>query len=283
MEKLITLLTVVLISSSMMGQSFQTIEEDELTTYAPKDNGILTVHNVNGPITIRGTDRSDILIKYELKVKPKSSSGLSQAKEDLSFVIGKMNDSVAVVLNSPFVSYYRGQRRTNIDSESMNYWFICTIDLEVPANINLNLATINEGKVLVENITGTVIADNVNGDVILDNVKGQVITETINGDIRVDFLGNPGDGSQFQTINGDIRTNVPDYLSAKVSFKSMNGEFYTDFDYTSNESGRLIKNEENKRGSQYKIEQMTEVTIGSGKSSLFYETLNGDMFLRKLN
>lgn len=283
MKKLTIVLMMALVTSVAKGQGYQTIEEDQSVVYAPKNNGVLTVHNINGPVTIKGTNRLDVAVKYELKVKPKSSRGLSQAKQDLSVEIMKMGDSVAIVLNSPFVKYFGGSRHMNIDSESMGYWFICSIEVEVPQNINLNVATVNDGNVEIKNITGSVVADNVNGDVFIDKVVGKVFTETVNGDIRVDFYDNPGDGSHFQTVNGNIRTNVPDDLSASISFKSMNGEFYTDFDYSSGQSGRTIKNDDYERGIQYKIEQLTKVKVGPGESSLFYETLNGDMFLRKLN
>ncbi len=283
MKKLITLLTIAIIASSAMGQGYQTIEQNEVTIGVPHNDGILAVLNINGQVSVKGTNRSDILIKYKLKAKPKSVRGIDRAKEDLSFDISKLGDSVAVALNGPFVNYYRGRQHVNINSNDLDYWFICNIDLEVPTNINLEVATINDGNVEIKNITGSVIADNVNGDVSINKMNGQVITETVNGDIRIDFQSNPGDGSNFRTINGNIRTNVPKDLSANISFKSMNGEFYTDFDYLTGETGRVVKDASNKRGIQYKIEQITKVKIGSGKSSLFYETLNGDMFLRKLN
>lgn len=283
MKKLITLLTIAFVWSSVAGQGYQTIEEDKSIVYAPKNNGVLTVHNVNGPVVIKGTNRTDVLVQYKLKVKPKSSRGLAQAKKDLSFDIMKMGDSVAIVLNSPFVNYYKGQRHINIDSESMDYWFVCDIEVEVPSNINLNVATVNDGIIKIENITGSTVADNVNGDVTIDKVNGQVVAETINGDIRVNFLSNPGDGSNFQTINGNIKTNVPQNLSASISFKSMNGEFYTDFDYSVGQTGGVLKDESDRHGTEYRIEQLTKVKIGSGKAALSYETLNGNMYLRKLN
>ncbi len=283
MKKLITLFTIAIACHSLPGQGYQTIEEAEKTLSVPENNGILAVLNINGEVSVKGTNRSDILIKYKLKAKPKSSRGFEHAKEDLRFLIQHDGDSVIAALMGPFVNYYRGKRHVNINSEDLDYWFFCTIDVEVPRNINLEVATINDGNLTIENINGMVAADNVNGDVSIDKVTGQVITETINGDIRIDFDANPGDGSRFQTINGHIKTNVPKDLSASISFKSMNGEFYTDFDYSIGKTGNVLKGDSDRKGTEYRIEQFTKVKIGTGQSSMFYETLNGNMYLRKLN
>ena len=70
MKKLITLLTIAIVSSSAMGQGYQTIEQNEVTIGAPRNDGILVVLNINGQVSVKGTNRSDILIKYQLKAKP---------------------------------------------------------------------------------------------------------------------------------------------------------------------------------------------------------------------
>ena len=195
----------------------------------------------------------------------------------------RSGDSVFVALNGPFVQYRNGRRHVNYNSDFLGYWFDCDIEVEVPKNINLRAATVNDGNVKIENIKGDVVADNVNGGLSLQEVNGKVFAETVNGDIEVNFTGNPGDGSHFQSVNGNIKTVVPSSLSATIAFKSMNGEFFTDFPYSLGEGGKVLKNDSKRDGTSYRIEQLTNVTVGRGQASLYYETLNGDMYLRKLN
>lgn len=283
MKGLIFLIILGPLSPPGFSQGYKTLEEKTLNIKSPGVEGTFTVMNINGQVKVLGTERNDIRISYKLEAKPTRRGGLEQAQEDLSFDIEYFDDSIAAVLNAPFVQYHSGGRHMNINSNHMDYWFICDIEVEVPKSLNLNLATVNDGGVIVNNINGKVVADNVNGDVRINGVEGIVITETVNGDIKVDFLKNPGNGSRFQTINGNIKTNVPDDLSATIAFKSMNGEFFTDFDYMLGPSGKIVENTSHKRGTQYRVERLTKVTVGSGESSLFYETLNGNMYLRKQN
>ncbi|MEQ9423015.1 MAG: hypothetical protein RJQ09_01260 [Cyclobacteriaceae bacterium] len=274
MKRTIYILIVLTIPILGFGQGYQTLEEKTSSFKAKKK---VKVMNINGPITVVGSDRSDIKLSYELKAKPEYDGGLENAKEDLSFTVKEYNDSLVVYLDGPFIRWREGRRHINHNSEDYDYRFNCVISLEVPTNIDLDVSTINQGNVKVSNISGKVIAENVNSGVELTNIRGTVVANAINGDIDVDFDGNPGSGSFFETVNGDIKTKVPTNLSASVAFKSMIGEFYTDLNYTSEKTGIVKKND---RNTTYKIEQLTQVKFGNGEADMYFETLNGNMYLR---
>lgn len=104
----------------------------------------------------------------------------------------------------------------------------------------------------------------------------------MNGAVNVSYLVNPPAASVYHTINGDITVKYQNGLNADLYFKSMNGKYYTDFDHVEPISNTLEKNTENKSNSTvYKISKGNAVRIGSGGKQFNFETLNGNVYIRK--
>ncbi len=148
--------------------------------------------------------------------------------------------------------------------------------------MNLNVSTIKNGHVTVENVSGAKIrAHNVNGPVALSNVKGTTDAVTVNGNVDVKYLANPAGASSYKTINGTINVSYQSNLSADLQFKSMHGDLYTDFDNVILPAN-LTKNQENRgNGTVYKLSKVTAVRVGSGGALFKFETLNGSVYIKK--
>ena len=70
-------------------------------------------------------------------------------------------------------------------------------------------------------------------------------------------------------------------LSAVVSYKSMNGDFYTDFEIEKISSKIEKNNEKSKTGTIYRINNIPRIKIGEGGFQMNFETINGDMTIKK--
>jgi DUF4097 and DUF4098 domain-containing protein YvlB len=124
--------------------------------------------------------------------------------------------------------------------------------------------------------------NNVNDGIIISNAKGKTRAHTVNGDVTVSYVKNPPEESSYYTINGDIKVNYQPDLSADCEFKSMNGEFFTDFP-----AARIlpssVKKVEEKKGDAtvYKLNSSTAVRFGNGGRTFKFETLNGNVYIKK--
>src|SRR5690606_18395486 len=89
-----------------------------------------------------------------------------------------------------------------------NWWQDYTvrydIEVRVPRNAAVDLSTVNDGDVIVENVHGALEVSNVNGRVDLSGVRGAGTITTVNGTIDAAFDRAPADSLSFKTVNGEI-------------------------------------------------------------------------------
>ena len=75
----------------------------------------------------------------------------------------------------------------------------------------------------------------------------------------------------------------PANMSGICQFKSMNGSFYTDFPNVEVLPAQVTKNEEERRGGgvTYKLNVSNRIKIGNGGKLFKFETMNGDIYIKK--
>jgi DUF4097 and DUF4098 domain-containing protein YvlB len=152
----------------------------------------------------------------------------------------------------------------------------------VPFNTSLDISTVNEGDIQVKDVTGSLRVNNVNGPITIKNAKGVTRARTINGDVTVNYADLPPGESDYYTLNGTLSVTYPAALSADLQFKSMNGAFYTDFSNLEILPVRVTKNVE-KSGARtvYKLNIDKQVRVGSGGKLFKFETMNGNIYIKK--
>jgi DUF4097 and DUF4098 domain-containing protein YvlB len=161
----------------------------------------------------------------------------------------------------------------------MEYDYKMDFIVKIPASVHLELSTINNGDLTIENAAGIIKASNINGSIRLTNVVSQANVHTINGDVDVEYAKNPGKDCSFYTLNGDINAFFPPGLSAQISFESFNGSFYTDLPKMETLPAKVEKASDGD-GVKYKISD-GHFQVGSGGSLLAFETFNGNVYLKQ--
>jgi DUF4097 and DUF4098 domain-containing protein YvlB len=149
----------------------------------------------------------------------------------------------------------------------------------VPRNATLEVATVNDGDVTVEGVNGAFELKNVNGAVRLVGAAGSGTINTVNGDVEATFARVPAEPLSFRTVNGELDVTFPATLSAELAFHTMQGDVFTDFDVESlsdppevrRDRGRYVMN--TNRASAFRV--------GTGGERHSFNTLNGDIFVRK--
>jgi DUF4097 and DUF4098 domain-containing protein YvlB len=151
--------------------------------------------------------------------------------------------------------------------------------IHVPRDTGLRLRTVN-GDIKTEDTRGKFDIHGVNGAVTMTAVAGYGTLQTVNGRTSVSFRESPRQASDFKTVNGAIEASFPPNFSADLRFKTLNGQAYTDFDAAALPSAAPPGERVNGKF-VYKFNQTRNVRIGSGGPELTFETVNGDIRIKK--
>ncbi|HNP19105.1 MAG TPA: DUF4097 family beta strand repeat-containing protein [Fulvivirga sp.] len=237
----------------------------------PGSKGSLRVDVKRGSITVKGTDRKDILIKYEaMESKHKDKNKGSDSKDGLKRISSGSVDLVAAEENN----------RASVSSDSWNKGLNLTV--EVPKTIDLNLDTYNGGDIYVENIVGEVILENYNGEIKAKGITGSVSADTYNGEITVELLKvTPNTPMSFTTYNGDVDITFPAGFKAELKLKTNQGEIYSGFEMEVIKS-EPIKKTDSKSGT-YKVylDDWVRGKINGGGPEVVMKNYNGDIYIRR--
>ncbi|HEX7235387.1 MAG TPA: DUF4097 family beta strand repeat-containing protein, partial [Gammaproteobacteria bacterium] len=168
-----------------------------------------------------------------------------------------------------------GRRKWGWDNYSIEY----DIEVRVPRGATLEIATVSDGDVTVEDVNGEFDLSNVNGAVRLVRAGGSGSIHTVNGDVDASFARSPSEPTSFKTVNGELDVTFPANLSAELAFHTMQGDVFTDFDVASlstppdvqRNRGRYVMN--TNRNSAFRV--------GAGGERHSFNTLNGDIYVRK--
>lgn len=254
----------------------------EFTVSAGSMQATLAVYNVFGFIKVEGYAGTKILIEINKTLSADNDKDLETGKREFKLGFDQKSDTVTVFIAEPFDSRPRRNWQHNENNRDIEYNFKVDYIVKVPYGTNLNVSTINDGAITVENVSGMLKINNVNAGITVKNAKGTTLARTVNGDILVNYLSNPKETSSYKTINGDIRITYQPDFSADLTFKSMHGEFYTDFAEAKLLPVTATKvQDKNGHESVFKLNKTTTVRFGHGGSVFRFETLNGDVYIKK--
>jgi hypothetical protein len=255
----------------------------------------LMIANVNGSVTVVGYAGDKIVVEVERTISAKKAERLEQAKKEIQLGVINLVDTLILYVDGTCNRFEKRPDNKNKAIEDWSYhWRNCdehgcqedfnykmNFILKIPAELNLNVSTINDGDIVIDNINGQVNANNINGNITLNGLTQQAIARTINGDVDVTYVRNPINDCQFYTLNGDINATVQKGLVANLSFESFNGSFYTNIDKVEMLPALLEKSQKGE-GVKYKISG-NRYQIGKGGAHLGFETFNGNVYLKEKN
>jgi hypothetical protein len=265
-----------------MAQQFQEHISKVFTLTKEAGLSTLAIYNINGPVRVEGYSGNKVLLEIDKTITAKDDSTLDKGKEELKVEFQQNADSVIAYMSAPYDSRPHQNRDYHDDRRRFKYSYKLEYTVKVPAAMNLAIFTINGGEISVFNVSGALDAHNINGAVTLNNAKGITTAATINGNLSINYLSNPPGGCSYHTINGNIKVCYPSDLSADLEFKSMHGGYYTDFQDAEIMPAVITKDRtENGHGVVYRLNKNTGLRIGKGGRTFRFQTLNGDIFIKK--
>lgn len=266
-------------------KEFKETIKKEVSFEARNEENSLVLKNIFGSITVEGYDGSSVQLVADKTITAKNDADLERGKQELQLKIVQKDDTIWIYPDAPYIEFKEGHLKYNWcnNNEEPVYDHTLNITLRVPKNIKLEVSTVNNGEIVVSDMRGSYInANNVNGGIDLNNITGQTNVRCINGAVNISYADNPNASSTYYSLNGDIHLTYQQDLSADIAFKSMNGELFTDFEITK----QFVKTTKDKGGqgtkATYRYESKPVVQIGKGGLSFDFETLNGDVIIKKI-
>ncbi|MBY0436358.1 MAG: DUF4097 domain-containing protein [Cyclobacteriaceae bacterium] len=267
MKRLTNISIIVLMLTSWLAQA-QNTNEFTVPLSEPGKRGRLKAHLNYGSITIKGSGRKDVLVRYA-SMKDRDDPG-SKEKEGMRRITGGGLELEAAENNN----------QVKVESNS---WNVKTdLEIEIPAGMDLDVSTYNDGDIMITNVQGEVELKNYNGEITALNVSGSVVATTYNGDVKITFdKVTENTPMSFSTFNGNIDLTFPAATKATFKMKTEQGDIFTGFDMNIVSSGPVQKKDTKSGGYKLIIDEWKKGDINGGGAEITMKNYNGDIYIRK--
>lgn len=236
----------------------------------------LIVDNVNGKVEVTGYSGNTVDVTVREHWRADSSGKLAEAKRDIKLDMTAEGNTVKLYVDGPFRCRDGCVHMHGETGYSFNFDFT----VRVPQDAVLELKTVNGGPLRVGNSAADFSVSNVNGGIEMTGIGGVGSVTSVNGGISVAFTNVPREACTFKSVNGSIDVKVPASFGGDVQFKTLNGALYTDFDTVHLAS---VAEPATREGMRYVYRRggSTRVRLGSGGPEHKFETVNGNITIRK--
>ena len=267
--------TLLALAGAVRADVVDTRELMETIPVSANEPLVVIVKNIIGPIHVTGHDANRVEMHATETVRGDLQADIERARAEMQLRTETEPGRVAFRVRN--IDGDSGRRNSNWDNYSIAY----DIELRVPRGATLEISTVNDGDVTVEDVNGEFDLKNVNGAVRLVRAGGGGSIHTVNGDVDASFARSPSEATSFHTVNGEVDVTFPANLSAELAFHTLQGDVFTDFDVESlsappevrRDRGRYVMN----------TNHNSAFRVGTGGERHTFNTLNGDILVRKAN
>lgn len=284
MKKGIVLVGCYLIVATILATGAALAEVTESRTLQeslsfPTDTHRLVVDNVHGSIMVRGNAAETVEMVAVETIHARSKEKLMRAKDEVKLEIYRDDGEIELFVDGPFRDQHDRHEWASTHRRP-GYQVVYDLELRVPFDTDLRLRTVNDGDVEVIDVRGDFVIHNVNGSIRLEGMAGSGEAETVNGPVVATFVANPSADTHFATINGKIDVEFQPGLSADLAMDAKWGELWSEYEVTALPQPPATKKTKGDR-TIIQLGGGAKVRVGSGGPTHSFETLNGDIYVRK--
>jgi hypothetical protein len=152
----------------------------------------------------------------------------------------------------------------------------------IPRRADLELDTVEDGEIIVSNITGNLELSNVNGPITATGISGSVIAESVGDSIDLSFVAiDDVNASSLESVNGGLTVRLPANTAVQIHLDTSQGEILSDFEVDVKPSTPTVTRNDDNGGSEVRIESVIIADINGGGPIIRMNTLNGDIKILK--
>lgn len=237
----------------------------------PAKPGSLKVGLLNGTIHVTGYSGNQVVIDASVKNADKPERARDEAANGMKRIT--KNGGLELTATEE-------KNAVKISTKMINTTM--TLNIKVPHKFALNVSTVNDGDIIIENVTGELEIQNVNGNITLTNIAGSAVANTINGLLKATFKSiNTSSPMAFSTLNGNVDVTIPASAKFDVKLKSDRGEIYSDFDIDVDKSAPQASRSGKDGMYKVSIDDWVKGKVNGGGSEIMMKNMNGNIYVRK--
>jgi len=165
MQKRLTIAGLLLLCLPPLMVDAAEVEQNEIIQKTYPLSGAapnkIVVDNVNGSIHVTGYAGSDVRLVAHKRLRAESSEAAEQARRDVKLDISQDANTVRFYVDGPFRCRDGGVHIDRDPGYEVKYDF----DLQVPNDTAIDLKTVNDGEINVEDVAGDYKVNNINGGI----------------------------------------------------------------------------------------------------------------------
>jgi hypothetical protein len=235
----------------------------------PERPGTLKVNLLDGTVTIKGSNRRDVLFvassqqareALRRRQQPEPPPGMRRLTQRGGFGVEERDNEMSV--SSGF------NREINLE-------------IEVPMRTKLRVSIV-DGGITVEGVDSEMEINAVDGAITLTNVGGSVVAHAVDGNIVATVArAAPQAPMAFTSLNGDIDVTLPAAVKANLRLRSDQGDVFTDFDVQVIAGASANRTQRNGRGVRIDVNRSIYGTVNGGGPDFELRTFEGNIYVRK--
>lgn len=264
--------TVLLLWLLALQLSAQTGQPEQLTVPLSNPGKTYTLHIgiLSGSIKVSGYPGKDIVIDVSTGDKSKKEPVAEEAGNGMKRIFpGSGYDVTATEDNN----------KVNISSSHNKH---VILNVKIPQDVKLQLSTVNDGVIEVDNIKGELEINNVNGAIKLTGISGSAVASTVNGNVIASFItATDAVPMAFTTLNGNVDVTFPAGTKSNLKLRSDRGGIYTDFDIALEKAEQKVTRNTEAGMQQIKIDDWILGKINGGGAEIMMKNMNGNIYVRK--
>lgn len=268
-----TLVTLTLCALPVLAQD--SIDRLKVAFRDPSRPGTVKMNLLRGNITVKGYNGQEVLIEAGPRKNGDQDDDDDRKRETsgLRRIIAPNSNLTVEEENNVMKIDVQSHRR------SMD------VVLQVPVKTSLNLHSVNNGNVTVENVTGDIEVNNLNGQITLTGVGGSVVAHALNGKITATLREvDASKPMSFSSLNGNIDVTLPQSIKANLNLQTVRGEVYSDFDVVLGATPPKVEETSREEGKgRYRVSTGRGVVgkVNGGGQDLTFKNMNGNIYIRK--
>jgi hypothetical protein len=263
-------LCALLASAAGAQQTVQPATDRMTVPFSDPDRpGTLKVNLLDGTVTIKGSNRRDVLFV----------ASSQQAREALRRRQQAEPPPGMRRLTQP--GGFGVEERDNEMSMSSAFNREINLEIEVPVRTKLRVSTV-DGGITVDGVDSEMEINAVDGAIALTNVGGSVVAHAVDGNIVATVArAAPQAPMAFTSLNGDIDVTLPAAVKANLRLRSDQGDVFTDFDVQVIAGASANRTQRNGRGLRIDVNRSIYGTVNGGGPDFELRTFEGNIYVRK--
>ncbi len=238
--------------------------------------GLLETDLKNATIKVTGTNRSDVLIKYQVIEDDEHSHDGDDEEHD--------NQATTAGLKKIKTTNFDleiSENNNTVSIKSESWLQRIQLDIEVPQNFNLDLHNYTGKSLEVKNVSGDHNLESYTGHIKATGISGTVNASTYAGQVEIVFNQvTPAIPMAFSNYSGTIDLTFPSTYKATFKMKTTFSDVYSAFDMEVASKPAQLKKVE---GNTFKLstDEWTVGNINGGGPEIMIKNFSGGIYLRK--